>query len=124
MISVRKINSSTGNEYVVFCNGKQTPIDQIGNAVAEFFDDGTNMHSATVHIAAEENIPMGVITDIKEQLRNARALKVRYETHESTIEKRLPPAPKTDLFTAAEDAIVGVNRRNIIVMRVNSKKSL
>ena len=86
MISVRKINSSTGNEYVVFCNGKQTPIDQIGNAVAEFFDDGTNMHSATVHIAAEENIPMGVITDIKEQLRNARALKVRYETNESSEE--------------------------------------
>jgi RNA-binding protein YhbY len=50
------------------------------------------MHSATVYIAAEENIPMGVITDIKEQLRNARALKVRYETDDRAIEKRLPPA--------------------------------
>ena len=120
MISIREMSGASGIEYAIFCNGKQTAKDQIGNAVAEFFDDGTNMHSATVHIAAEENIPMGVITDIKEQLRNARALKVRYETHESTIEKRLPPAPKTDMYPATVDALAGTNRRNIIVMRVNS----
>ena len=120
MISIREMSGASGIEYAIFCNGKQTAKDQIGNAVAEFFDDGTNMHSATVHIAAEENIPMGVITDIKEQLRNARALKVRYETHESTIEKRLPPAPKTDMYPATVDVLAGTNRRNIIVMRVNS----
>ena len=120
MISVRKMNSSTGNEYVVFCNGKQTPKDQIGNAVAEFFKGEEDMYSAVTHSEAEDNIPMGVITDIKEQLRNARALKVRYETHESTIEKRLPPASKTDMYPATVDALAGTNRRNIIVMRVNS----
>ena len=119
MISIREMSGASGIEYAIFCNGKQTAKDQIGNAVAKFFDDGTNMHYATVHIAAEENIPMGVITDIKEQLRNARALKVRYETHESTIEKRLPPAPKTDMYPATVDALAGTNRRNIIVMRVN-----
>ena len=119
MISIREMSGASGIEYAIFCNGKQTAKDQIGNAVVKFFDDGTNMHSATVHIAAEENIPMGVITDIKEQLRNARALKVRYETHESTIEKRLPPAPKTDMYPATVDALAGTNRRNIIVMRVN-----
>ena len=120
MISIREMSGASGIEYAIFCNGKQTAKDQIGNAVAKFFDNGTNMHSATVHIDAEENIPMGVITDIKEQLRNARALKVRYETHESTIEKRLPPAPKTDMYPATVDALLGTNRRNIIVMRVNS----
>ena len=119
MISIREMSGASGIEYAIFCNGKQTAKDQIGNAVVKFFDDGTNMYSATVHIAAEENIPMGVITDIKEQLRNARALKVRYETHESTIEKRLPPAPKTDMYPATVDALAGTNRRNIIVMRVN-----
>ena len=119
MISIREMSGASGIEYAIFCNGKQTAKDQIGNAVVKFFDDGTNMHSATVHIAAEENIPMGVITDIKEQLRNASALKVRYETHESTIEKRLPPALKTDMYPATVDALAGTNRRNIIVMRVN-----
>ena len=120
MISIREMYGASGIEYAIFCNGKQTAKDQIGNAVAEFFDDGTNMHSATVHIAAEENIPMGVITDIKEQLRNARALKVRYETNEHPIVKRLPPAPKTDMYPATVDVLAGTNRRNIIVMRVNS----
>ena len=118
-ISIREMSGASGIEYAIFCNGKQTAKDQIGNAVAEFFDDGTNMHSATVHIAAEENIPMGVITDIKEQLRNARALKVRYETNEHPIVKRLPPAPKTEMYPATVDALAGTNRRNIIVMRVN-----
>ena len=119
IISIREMSGASGIEYAIFCNGKQTAKDQIRNAVAEFFDDGTNMHSATVHIAAEENIPMGVITDIKEQLRNARALKVRYETNEHPIVKRLPPAPKTEMYPATVDALAGTNRRNIIVMRVN-----
>ncbi len=119
MISVREMSGASGIEYAIFCNGKQTPKDQIGNAVAEFFKGEENMYSTVVHIEAEENIPMGVITDIKVQLRNAQALRVRYESNERSVEKRLPPAPKTELFTAAEDAIGGVNRRNIIVMRVN-----
>ncbi len=118
MISVREMSGASGIEYAIFCNGKQTPKEQIGNAVAEFFEDEGNMYS-TVHIEAEGNIPMGVITDIKEQLRNAQALRVRYETNESTIEKRLPPAPKTELYPATVDELAGTNRRNIIVMRVN-----
>ena len=120
MISVREMSGASGIEYAIFCNGKQTQKEQIGNAVAEFFKGEENMYSTVVHIEAEENIPMGVITDIKVQLRNAQALRVRYESNERSVEKRLPPAPKTELFTAAEDAIGRVNRRNIIVMRVNS----
>ena len=120
MISIREMSGASGIEYAIFCNGKQTPKDQIGNAVAEFFKGEENMYSTVVHIEAEENIPMGVITDIKVQLRNAQALRVRYETHESTIEKRLPPAPKSEMYPATVDVLAGTNRRNIIVMRVNS----
>ena len=120
MISVREMSGASGIEYAIFCNGKQTAKDQIGNAVAEFFKGEENMYSTVVHIEAEENIPMGVITDIKVQLRNAQALRVRYESNERSVEKRLPPAPKSEMYQATVDAIGGVNRRNIIVMRVNS----
>ena len=125
MISVRKINSSTGNEYVVFCNGKQTTKDQIGNAVAEFFKGEEDMYSAVTQIEAEDNIPMGVITDIKEQLRNAQALKVRYETDDSAIEKRMPPAnteEKSDepRFMSPEEFANDVSRRNHIFFKINS----
>ena len=79
MISVREMSGASGIEYAIFCNGKQTPKDQIGNAAAEFFEGEENKYSISVLIAADENIPMGVITDVKEQLRNAQALRVRYE---------------------------------------------
>ena len=111
-------NPKPGEEYFIICNGKLAHKEDIGKLVEEFFA-GTPMHQAVVHIKAQDSVPMGVITDIKEQLRNARALKVRYETDDCAIEKHLPPAPNTEMYPAKVDALVGTNRRNIIVMRVN-----
>ena len=116
-IHVAKSTDEKGT-YSIYCNDNLTDIETISKTVSEYFA-GEEMFNTTVSISADENVPMGIITDIKEQLRNARALKVRYETHESTIEKRLPPAPKTDMYPATVDALAGTNRRNIIVMRVN-----
>ena len=117
-IHVAKSKDEKGT-YSIYCNDNLTDIETISKTVSEYFA-GEEMFYTTVSISADENVPMGIITDIKEQLRNAQALRVRYESNERSVEKRLPPAPKTELFTAADDAIGGVNRRNIIVMRVNS----
>ena len=122
-IHVAKSNEEKGT-YSIYCNDNLTDIETISKTVSEYFS-GEEMYNTTVSISADENVPMGIITDIKEQLRDARALKVRYETNDSdiegsTIEKRLPPAPKTDMYPATVDALAGTNRRNIIVMRVNS----
>ena len=108
-----------GENSAIICNGKRIEVSEIGQIVAEYFT-GEEMYNANVSISADEGVYMGIITDIKEQLRNARALKVRYETEDCAIEKRLPPAPKTDMYPATVDALAGTNRRNIIVMRVNS----
>ena len=116
-IHVAKSKDEKGT-YSIYCNDNLTDIETISKTVSEYFA-GEEMIYTTVSISADENVPMGIITDIKEQLRNARALKVRYETHESKIEKRLPPAPKTDMYPATVDALASTNRRNIIVMRVN-----
>ncbi len=117
-IHVTQNNDEKGT-YSIYCNDILTDIETISKTVSEYFA-GEDMFNTTVSISADENVPMGVITDIKEQLRNAKALKVRYETHESTIEKRLPPAPKSEMYPATVDVLAGTNRRNIIVMRVNS----
>ena len=108
-----------GDASAIICNGKRIDVSEIGQIVAEYFA-GEEMYNANVSISADEGVSMGIITDIKEQLRNARALTVRYETDDSAIEKRLPPAPKTDMYPATVDILAGTNRRNIIVMRVNS----
>lgn len=118
-IHVAKSKDEKGT-YSIYCNDNLTDIETISKTVSEYFA-GEEMIYTTVSISADENVPMGIITDIKEQLRNARALKVRYETHESTIEKRLPPAPNSEMYPATADVLAGTNRRNIIVMRVNSK---
>ena len=117
-IHVAKSKDEKGT-YSIYCNDNLTDIETISKMVSEYFA-GEEMFYTTVSISADENVPMGIITDIKEQLRNARALKVRYETDESPIQKRLPPAPKSEMYPATVDAIAGTNRRNIIVMRVNS----
>ena len=84
------------------------------------------MFNTTVSISADKNVPMGIITDIKEQLRHARALKVRDKTNDSAIEgsaieKRLPPALQPDSPVVVVDALSNVDRRNVIVVRVNPK---
>lgn len=118
LINVSRIACASGTEYVIFCNGKQTDKDKVGDAVREFFSDQENMYSATVHIMADDDIPMGVLTDIKLQLRSVRALKLRYETDDGSIDRRLPPAQSgsTSVRTDIPDSI---ERRNIIFVKVN-----
>ena len=120
-------NPEPGEEYFIVCNGKLAHKEDIGKLVEEFFA-GTPMHQAVVHIKAQKSIPMGVITDIKEQLRNVRALKVRYETDDSAIEKRMPPPgastdEKSDepRFITPEEWATDVSRRNLISFKINSK---
>ena len=120
-------NPKPGEEYFIICNGKLAHKEDIGKLVEEFFA-GTPMHQAVVHIKAQDSVPMGVITDIKEQLRNARALKVRYETDDSAIEKRMPPAventeQKSDepRFSTPEEWATDVSRRNLISFKINAK---
>ena len=114
-------NPETGENYFISCNGKLAHIEDIGKLVEEFFA-GTPMHQATVHIKAQNSIPMGVLTDVKVQLRNAHALKIRYETDDSAIEKHLPLAQSNPLLS--DDPYQNVNRRNIIVVKVNSAGEL
>ena len=123
-IHVAKSNEEKGT-YSIYCNDNLTDIETISKTVSEYFA-GEEMFNTTVSISADANVPMGIITDIKEQLRDAQALKVRYETEGngiegSAIEKRLPPALKTDSPVVVVDALSNVDRRNIIVVRVNPK---
>ena len=116
-----------GENSAIICNGKRIEVCEIGHIVAEYFT-GEEMYNANVSISADEGVSMGIITDIKEQLRNARALKVRYETDDSAIEKRMPPAventeQKSDepRFMTPEEWATDVSRRNLISFKINAK---
>ena len=124
-IHVAKSNEEKGT-YSIYCNDNLTDIETISKTVSEYFS-GEEMYNTTVSISADENVPMGIITDIKEQLRNAQALKVRYETDDSAIEKRMPHAvesteEKSDgpRFMTPEEFANDVSRRNLIFFKINS----
>ena len=106
-----------GESNAVICNGKRIEVSEIGYIVAEYFA-GEEMYNANVAISADEDVSMGIIADIKLQLREASALKIRYETDDSAIERHMPPA-QTSSPAISDEPYSKVNRRNIIVIRVN-----
>ena len=106
-----------GESNAVICNGKRIEVSEIGYIVAEYFA-GEEMYNANVAISADEDVSMGIIADIKLQLREASALKIRYETEDSAIERRMPPA-QTSSPAISDEPYSKVNRRNIIVIKVN-----
>ena len=106
-----------GESNAIICNGKRIEVSEIGYIVAEYFA-GEEMYNANVAISADEDVSMGIIADIKLQLREASALKIRYETDDSAIERRMPPA-QTSSPAISDEPYSKVNRRNIIVIRVN-----
>ena len=106
-----------GESNAVICNGKRIEVSEIGYIVAEYFA-GEEMYNANVAISADEDVSMGIIADIKLQLREASALKIRYETEASAIERRMPPA-QTSSPAISDEPYSKVNRRNIIVIKVN-----
>ena len=106
-----------GESNAVICNGKRIEVSEIGYIVTEYFA-GEEMYNANVAISADEDVSMGIIADIKLQLREASALKIRYDTDDSAIERRMPPA-QTSSPAISDEPYSKVNRRNIIVIRVN-----
>lgn len=108
------------NESRIYIDGARHSIDEIAEVIGAKRDSSDKPYEFTVHIKASGDTRMGIITDIKMELRKCKALKVRYEAPERIIDRLLPPAPKSDVYRSAEDALGNVNRRNVIVMRVNS----
>ena len=80
----------------------------------------------TVQIVAEDNVRMGVIEDVKGELRKLGALKVRYYSSASGQEgvtRHMPPFPRADKAKKSnypEVLMPGVKRENIFIVRINS----
>ena len=107
------------NESRIYIDGAKHSIDEIAEVIGAKRDSSDKPYEFTVHIKASGDTRMGIIDDIKMELRKCKALKVRYEAPERIIDRLLPPAPKSDVYRSAEDALGNVNRRNVIVIRVN-----
>ena len=75
----------------------------------------------TVQITAASNVPVGVIDDVKTELRKLESLKIRYvlEASQDGVTRYMPPMPSGGTVRY-KDPTEGVNRENVFVVRINS----
>lgn len=80
----------------------------------------------TVQIVAAENVPVGVIDDVKTELRKLESLKVRYASAsgQEGVTRLMPPYPQADNAKKEDypEVVIspGVKRENLFVVRINS----
>ncbi len=75
----------------------------------------------TVQIIAAENVPVGVIDDVKMELRKLESLKIRYirEDSQDGVTRYMPPMPLGGTVRV-QDPAAGANREDVFVIRINS----
>ena len=75
----------------------------------------------TVQITAASNVPVGVIDDVKAELRKLESLKIRYvlEASQDGVTRYMPPMPSGGTVRY-KDPTEGVNREDVFVVRINS----
>ena len=75
----------------------------------------------TVQIIAADNVPVGVIDDVKMELRKLESLRIRYkrEASQDGVTRYMPPMPPGGTVKV-QDPAAGVNREDVFVVRINS----
>ena len=83
----------------------------------------------TVTIIAPDDAPMGVINDVKNELRKLESLKINYASASSRegVTRYMPPypsAPTAKKPNYPEETFPGVKRENIFVVRINANDKI
>jgi biopolymer transport protein ExbD len=83
----------------------------------------------TVTIMAADDVPLGVIDDVKNELRKLESLKVNYTSASSRegVTRYMPPypsAPTAKKPNYPEETFPGVKRENIFVVRINANDKI
>jgi biopolymer transport protein ExbD len=100
------------------CDGKVYTKDQVKDIIPA--------HQAgdpltTVQIVAADNVPMGVIDDVKMELRKLEALKLHYfvEPSQDGVTRHTPPMPPGGT-AKVQFPVTGPERENLFIIRINS----
>ncbi|MBO4850820.1 MAG: biopolymer transporter ExbD [Prevotella sp.] len=77
---VRPHGASSENNFVVQVDDKLVPLDGVASQVSRYMEEllPDEREELTVMMKIDENVPMGMVTSVKQQLRKAGALKVHY----------------------------------------------
>ena len=83
----------------------------------------------TVTILAADDVPMGVVDDVKNELRKLESLKIHYASASSRegVTRYMPPYPSVPTAKKPnypEETFPGVKRENIFVVRINANDKI
>ena len=83
-VHIGKRNGQKGADMQVQLNDKFAQVEDIAGYVAAERDrmSPADLPNMTVSIKADRSAPMGLITDVKQQLRRANALRINYSAEE------------------------------------------
>jgi biopolymer transport protein ExbD len=83
---IKRLQSSYGTTARIQLNDAFASVDEIQEFIATERDarDEKEIPYMTTSIKADETVKMGIITDVKQELRKANALKINYSTRKGT----------------------------------------
>jgi biopolymer transport protein ExbD len=76
----KPLNPSQGSGYCIQLNDKLAGVDEIKHYIEDERSrmSAADVQSMTVSIKADRDVPMGIVTDVKQALREAGALNINY----------------------------------------------
>ena len=110
------------HEDLIYIDGVRHSLEEVAAVVREKKDASENPFEFTVQIKAGNDTRMGMIRDIKEQLRKVDALRLRYVSDEGNVNKFLPPVAKSGENRPEVQALPGnLEREDMIYIKINKE---
>lgn len=106
------------NESRIYIDGARHSIDEIAEVIGAKRDSSDKPYEFTVHIKASEDTRMGIITDIKNELRTINGIRLLYTLDEMVTPDH--PYAETEIDPYYKVETYKESRNNIIVIKTNA----
>ena len=113
------INLMLNGDGKIFIDGQEVTLDQLKDYIKP-------ENQTVVQFSAEKSVPMGVVEDVRNELRRIGALKLHYTAPSDKFLRTysLPSALTREAKTGVTELYPGVDRENICVVRINSRDKI
>ncbi len=118
---VGKHENRLSDEYLMTIDGDICTKEKLAETIAQKMEKDRNI--GFVQISADPQTPMGILADIKEQLRKIESVKVMFVSEAGAMQS-LPMADTTHVYNPRYDMkeiSFGTEVRNIIHMKINAQ---
>ena len=111
------INLTLSGDGKIYIGSQEVTLDQLKDYIKP-------ENQTVVQFSAEKSVPMGVIKDVRNELRRIGALKLKIRYYLPSAQDYMVPLPPTHTGktkTGVTELLPGVDRENICIVRINSR---